>query len=127
MVVTADGEFKPMEKLMVDLPGAPSLNLNTANKHEPFVKRKICVIKGRVRAVRHLLPFSQLPMQMTTHMAFFVVKLLNFFPVKGGILDQYSPKAIMSGETINYKQNCLPFGTYCQVHEEDSPRNSMAA
>ncbi len=52
---------------------------------------------------------------------------LNFFPVKGGILDQYSPKAIMSGETINYKQYFLPFGTYCQLHEEDSPCNSMAA
>ena len=34
---------------------------------------------------------------------------------------------IMSGERINYKRYCLPFGTYCQVHEEDSPRNSLAA
>ena len=58
-------------------------------------------------------------------MVFFVTKLLNFFPVKGGILDQYSPKAIMSGEIINYRQYCLPFGPYCQVHGEDLPRNSM--
>ena len=59
------------------------------------------------------------------HMVFFVTKLLNLCPVKGGILDQYSPKAIMSGEIINYKQYCLPFGFYCQVHEEELPRNSM--
>jgi hypothetical protein len=127
MVVTSDREFKPLNKLMVDLPGAPRLNLTAANKHEPYVKRKICVIKERVRAVRHSLPFLKIPTQITTHMVFFVVKLLNIFPVKGGILDQYSPKAIMSGETINYKQYCLPFGTYCQVHKENSPRNSMAA
>lgn len=67
-------------------------------------------------------------MQMTTHMVFFaVVKLLNHFLAKGGVSSQFSPKTIMSGERIRYKQYCLPFGTYCQVHEEDSPRNSMAA
>ena len=44
-VVTADGEFKPLDKLMVDLPGAPRLNLTAANEHEPYVERKICVIK----------------------------------------------------------------------------------
>jgi hypothetical protein len=126
MVVTADGKFKPLDKLMVDLPGAQRLNLTTANEHKPNVKRKICVIKERVWAVRHSLPFLQRPMKITMHMVFFVVKLLNFFPVKGGILDQYSTKVIMSGETINYKQYCLSFVTYCQVHEEDSPQNSMA-
>lgn len=60
-------------------------------------------------------------------MVFFVVKLLNYFPAKGGVLSQYSPKTIMSGERINYKHYCLPFGTYCQVHEEDSLHNSLAA
>ena len=58
MTITADGEFKPLDKLMVDLPGAPRLNLTAANKHEPYIKRKIYVIKERVCAVRHLLPFS---------------------------------------------------------------------
>ena len=33
----------------------------------------------------------------------------------------------MSGERINYKHYCIPFGSYCQVHKEDGPRNSMAA
>jgi hypothetical protein len=125
MVVTADSEFKPLEKLMVDLPGAPRLNLTSANEHEPYVEHKIRAIKERVCAVRHSLPFSNIPAQITTHMVFFVTKLLNFFPVKGGISDQYSPKAIMSGEIINYRQYCLPFGSYCQVHKEDLPRNSM--
>ena len=127
MTVTADGEFSPMDQLLLDLPGAPRLNLAAANEHEPFVERKIRVIKERVRAVRHSLPFTALPMQMTTHMVFFVVKLLNYFPVKGGVSDQYSPKAIMSGEVIQFKQYSLPFGTYCQIHEEDGPRNSLIA
>jgi len=116
-----------MDQFLLDLPGAPRLNLAAANEHEPFVERKIRVIKERVRAVRHSLPFTALPMQMTTHMVFFVVKLLNYFPVKGGVSETYSPKAIMSGEVIQFKQYSLPFGTYCQIHEEDGPRNSLTA
>jgi hypothetical protein len=127
MTVTADGEFAPLEKMLFDLPGAPRLNLTSANEHEPYIERRIRVVKERVRAVRHSLPFTSIPMQMTAHMVFFVVKLLNHFPAKGGVSSQFSPKTIMSGERIRYKQYCLPFGTYCQVHEEDSPRNSMAA
>ena len=38
-----------------------------------------------------------------------------------------SPKAIMSGEQINYKHYKLPFGSYCQVHKDTAPRNSLAA
>ena len=53
------------------------------------------------------------------------VKLLNLFPVKGGL--PYSPKSILAGEIVKYYQYSLPFGTYCQVHEFDEPQNSMAA
>jgi hypothetical protein len=64
---------------------------------------------------------------MVTHMVFFVVKLLNYFPAKSGVSTQFSPKTIMSGQQLNYKQCSLPFGTYCQVHEEEGPRNSLIA
>jgi hypothetical protein len=127
MTVTADGEFSPLDELLYELPGAPRLNLTATNEHEPYVERCIHVIKERVRAVRHSLPFTSLPMQVTTHMVFFVVKLLNYFPAKGGVSMEYSPKTIMSGERINCKHYCVPFGTYCQVHAEDGPRNSMVA
>ena len=60
-------------------------------------------------------------------MIFYVVKLLNRFPVHGGVSDQFSPKAIMVGEIVKYKFYSMPFGTYCQIHEEDAPCNSMSA
>ena len=60
-------------------------------------------------------------------MVLYLTKLLNFFPVKNGLSsDTLSPKAIMSGEQIDYKHYNLPFGSYCQVHEDTNPRNSMA-
>ena len=127
VTVTADNEFAPLAELMYDLPGAPTLNLTSANEHEPYIERRIRVIKERTRAVRHSLPFKQIPIKMLTHMVFFTIKMINYFPAKGGVSAQYSPKTIMSGQTLNYKQCSLPFRTYCQVHEEDGPRNSLVA
>ena len=127
MTITADNEFAPIAELLYDLPGAPTLNLTSANEHEPYIERRIRVIKERVRAVRHSLPFTTIPIKVLTHMTFFVVKMLNHFPVKGGISSQCSPKTIMSGLTLNYKQCSLPFGSYCQVHEEVGLCNSLAA
>jgi len=51
---------------------------------------------------------------MVTHMVFFVVKLLNYFPAKGGVTTHFSPQTIMSGQTPNYKtvlSMLLPKGT----------------
>ena len=53
-------------------------------------------------------------------MVFYAVKLLNYFPVKGGVSEVFGPKAIMSGEVLDFKTFSLPFGSYCQVHEENS-------
>jgi hypothetical protein len=56
------------------------------------------------------------------------VKLLVFFSTKGGVSNTLSPKKIMSGETLYYKKYMsLQLGQYCQVHEEDNPRNSQIA
>jgi hypothetical protein len=57
-----------------------------------------------------------------------IVKLLNFFPPRGGISKTLSPKTIMSGETLDYKKDLsLQVGQYCQVHEEENPTNSQIA
>jgi hypothetical protein len=64
---------------------------------------------------------------MLTHTVLFVTKQLNLFPVKGGLSSQLSPKQIMSGKVVNYKYFKMGFGRYCQIHEEDEPRNSNNA
>jgi hypothetical protein len=109
--ITGDGEFASIEQYTNLLMGAPRLNLTSANEHEPFIERRICVVKERVRSIRHSLPFTKLPRIILTHMVFYAVKLLNYFPVKGGISETYGPKAIMSGEALNFKKISLPFGS----------------
>jgi hypothetical protein len=64
---------------------------------------------------------------MLIHAVLFVVRQLNLFPVKGGLSSKLSPKQIMSGEVVHYKFCAMGYGRYCQIHEEDSPRNNLAA
>jgi Reverse transcriptase (RNA-dependent DNA polymerase) len=124
--VHADGEFSPLKTLIESIPGGPMVNLASRNEHVPEIERRIRVVKERSRATRHSLPFKRLPKLLTIHIVFHAVKLLNFFPTRGGISDTLSPKTIMSGETLDYKKHlCLQIGQYCQVHEEVAPRNSM--
>ena len=42
-----------------------------------------------------------------------------------GILTNICPRAITTGDTLNYKRNrAISFGQYCQIHEEETPHNS---
>jgi hypothetical protein len=51
---------------------------------------------------------------------------MNSFPQKGG-LKHYSPSAIMTGAQLHMSQLLLKFGSYCQVAEDVTPCNSLAA
>jgi hypothetical protein len=123
--IKGNGEFTLLEAWMAMVHGAPNLNLASANKHVPEVKRKIRVIKERVRAVIYSIPFNSLPLQMLVHAVLFVTKQLNLFLVKGGLSSKLSPKQIMSGKVVQYKFCAMGFGRYCQIHEEDQPHNGM--
>jgi hypothetical protein len=65
---------------------------------------------------------------MTVHIVLNVVKLLYFLATKGRVSETLSPNTIMSVGTLDYKLHLsLQIGQYCQVHEEDNPRNSHLA
>ena len=123
--VHADGEFAPLKGLIDQMPGGPTTNLASSNEHVPEIERRIRVVKERCRSTRHGLPFTRVPRLLTIHIVLNCVKLLNFFPTKGGVSETLSPKTIMSGETLDFKKHLsLQVGQYCQVHEEEQPRNS---
>jgi hypothetical protein len=97
MKVHADGEFAPLKTLIESMTGGPMVNLESANEHVPAIERRIRVVKERCRATRHSLPFHTIPQLMMIHIVLNVVKLLIFFPTKGGVYDTLIPKTIMSG------------------------------
>ncbi len=123
--ITRDGEFASLEQVTNLLMGAPQLNQTSANEQEPFIERCIHVVKERVRSFQHSLPFQTIHKVILMHMIFYAVKLLNYFPVKGGVSEIYGPMAIMSGKVLDFKKISLSFGSYCQVHEEKLLRNSL--
>jgi hypothetical protein len=121
----ADNEFA-MKQYLDDMSRSPRLNLAAADKHVPEIERRICVVKERIRAIRHSLPFKRMPTVVTIHMVLHVVKILNYFPTKGGISQQWSPRMIMAGKPLEYnKELAVQFGSYCQVHMHHAPQNSM--
>ena len=85
------------------LPGVPMINLASSNEHVPEIERKTRMLKERCRADQHGLPFQQIPKLLNIHIVLQTVKLLNFFPTKGGISDTLIPKTIISGEILDYK------------------------
>jgi hypothetical protein len=103
--VHADGEFAPLKPLIESMTGGHMVNLASANEHVPEIKRRIRVLKEQCWATRHSLLYKRIPKLMTIHIVLNVVKLLNFFPTKGCVFDNLSPKTIMSGETLDFKKN----------------------
>jgi hypothetical protein len=63
--------------------GAPRLNLASANEHEPFIERRIRVVKERVRSIQHSLPLQTIPKIILTHMVFLLSQASKLLPCEG--------------------------------------------
>ena len=93
-----------------------------------MIERQIRVIKERVRAIRHTLPFKVIPLIMLIKMTYFSIFWTNAFPPKSGVSETISPRKIITGQQMDYMKHCLlPFGAYVQTHEEPNPTNSLQA
>ncbi len=84
--ITGDGEFASLKQFTNLLMGAPCLNLTSANKHKPFTKHCICVVKERMQSIQHSLPFQTIPKIILTHMVFLCGQAAQLLPGEGGCL-----------------------------------------
>ena len=67
-----------------------------------------------------------MPKIMVEVLAMESTKKLNYFPPKNGLSPYFSPHSIVNGTPIDYHKHCgIPFGTYCQAHDESQPKNSQ--
>ena len=103
--VNADRKFGPLKILIESLIGGPLVNLATANKHIPDIKRKIRVVKERCTATLQGIYFQRILKLLNTHVFLNTAKTLNLFPTKGLISESLSPKTIMSGKTLDFKNH----------------------
>jgi hypothetical protein len=64
---------------------------------------------------------------MKIEFIYFCILWLNAFSVKSGISSTHSPQELMLYWKLDYKQHCrVEPGTYCEVHDEPMPLNTMA-
>jgi hypothetical protein len=124
--IAGDGEFAWIADQVVSLPTNPVLDLAAASQHVGLIERNICFLKEKTQLIRHSLPFEHIPALMLVHMVLHSVHFMNSFPQKGG-LKHYPPSAIMTGAQLHMSRLELKFGSYCQVAEDVTPHNSLAA
>lgn len=124
--ISCDNEFKPLRSFMLDHGITP--NFSSAQEHVPEAERNIRVIKERIRAVYHDLPFDSISRIMLKYLAMESARKLNYFPPKDGVSSYYSPREILHGIKLDYQKHCtIPLFAYVQAHDEPEPRNSQHA
>ncbi len=124
--IAGDGEFAWILDQVASLLTNPVLNLATASQHVGLIECNIRFLKEKTRLICHSLLFECIPALMLVRMVLHSVQFINSFPQKGG-LRHYSPSAIMTGAQLHMSQLQLKFGSYCQVAEDVTPCNSLAA
>ena len=122
--ILMDGEFERVK------PFLPTLECNTtaAKEHVSKAEQTIRTMKERTRGLIAALPFTHIPRRMKIEFVYFIVLWLNAFPVKSGVSGTYSPRELVLHRKLDYKKHCqiLP-GSYCEVHNELVPTNTMVA
>ena len=95
-----DGEFESLRGDLAEL----QITLNTVSndEHVPDVERHIRTVKERVRCVYNMLPFSRMPARLVIEMVYASNFWLNTFPPMDGISTTLSPRAIVTGTTVDY-------------------------
>ncbi len=67
-----------------------------------------------------------MPRLMLIDLVYHVVLWLNPFPATSGVSETLSPWEIVYWHKLNFAKHCKsPFGTYCEVHDEPAPTNTM--
>lgn len=124
--IHCDNEFRP---LVEPLANEFHVAMNFANpqEHVPEAERNNRVIKERVRATYHRLPYVHLTRTLVKMLVTESAKKLNFFPAKHGVSQYYSPRMILHQRNLDYSRHCrYAMGTYVQAHDEPNISNTNA-
>ena len=124
-MIYCNNKYKPLFEPIQDEMDI-TMNYASAHEHVPEAERNNRVIKERIRATFHRLPYKALPKLMVEVLAMECTKKLNYFPPKNGLSPYFSPHSIVNGTPMDYMKHCgIPFGTYCQAQDENIPKNSQ--
>ena len=102
------------------------INISATNELVREVERYIRTIKEWCRGILGTLPFSHLSQQLLIGLVQFVTMWLNAFPSDTGISGRLSPCELICRQHLDANKHLeMLFGTYCKVHDEPVPTNSL--
>ena len=120
-----DNEFGPLKTRLREEGGA-EMNLSAPNEHVPEVERNIKLIKERLRSTLAGMPYEKITRNFKRELVLTCVSMLNVVPREASVSDTLSPMELLTGRSLDSNKHCkLAPGSYCLVHEEHLPRNSM--
>ena len=123
-IALMDGEFECLRTVVASI----QINTTAASEHVSDVERVIRLVKERSRATKSTLPFRKFPQRVVIGLVYNAALWLNAFPPDSGVSRQYSPRTILTGTVLDFEKHCrLPFGAYVEVHEDNTPTNTMEA
>ena len=68
------------------------------------------------------LHFQNIPKVMIRSFAFELVRKLNYFPSKGGLLPYCSPQTVVYEQPLDYNKHfTIPFGAFVQANNDNNP------
>jgi len=120
--VLMDNKFEKLRNLVPIL----AINTTAAKEHIPEVECKIRLIKEWGQGILNTLPFKKMPRLMPIELIYHVVLWLNAFPANSGVSEMLFPRGIVYWHKLDFAKHCKsPFGTYCKVHDDPAPMNTM--
>ena len=86
----------------------PFLEVNTAaaREHVGEIERDIRQTKDRVRCTTSEFTFKNIPTMVLIYTVYNVCLWLNAFPIRSGITGGFSPRELITGLTVNFKDHC---------------------
>jgi hypothetical protein len=118
-----DGEFEKLKDIMPTV----ECNTTTAKEHVSKVEHLIRTGKELIRGLIGMLPFDNIQQHMKIKFVYCIVLWLNAFLMKTGVLTPYSLwELLLVHWRLDYNDHYWVLtGTFCKVHDEPSPSNTM--
>ena len=103
------------------------VNINTSTvMNVADVEHKLRTGKEQCLGIFATLPISDLPQQIIINLVQFAVIWLNALTNHSGISCKWSPHELICHHRLDAEKHCkIPFGAYCEVHDEPPLTNSM--
>ena len=62
------------------------------------------MVKERFCGWKNTVPYERIPPLLLVHSMINITRMLNYFPRKGGITVDFSPRALVTGEQLDVKK-----------------------